>query len=125
MRKYFVLVKMSPIPPNKQEQFQSDSINSNKTSETQSEETTISNLEPTEITERWNTNYYNVDFNGVTYQQLNQESELLPTVEADDCSSDEDDCQLTEIDPDVEFEILAESRTKLNGQTHVSVKDIY
>jgi len=116
---------MSPIPPNKQEQFQSDSINSNKTSETQSEETTISNLEPTEITERWNTNYYNVDFNGVTYQQLNQESELLPTVEADDCSSDEDDCQLTEIDPDVEFEILAESRTKLNGQTHVSVKDIY
>ncbi len=109
---------MSPIPPNKHEHFQPEPVSQDTATDSQPEEVTIANPETTDTAGGWDPNYYNVNYNSVTYQQLNQEStEPLPTDEIGSSgSSDNDDdeengdCQLTEIDPDVEFEILAESR---------------
>jgi len=112
---------MSPIPPNKHEHFQPESVSQDTATDSQPEEVTIANSETTDTAGGWDPNYYNVNYNSVTYQQLNQEStEPLPTDEIessgssdnddDDYADENGDCQLAEIDPDVEFEILAESR---------------
>ncbi len=106
---------MSPIPPNKHEHFQPEPVSQDTATDSQPEEITIASPETTDTAGRWDPNYYNVNYNSVTYQQLNQEStEPLPTDEIGSSDNDDDeengDCQLTEIDPDVEFEILAESR---------------
>ena len=95
---------MSPIPPNKNTEY--PDINSDD--KNQLEEVTT-NPEVTETNQEWDPNYYNVNYSGVTYQQLSQSN---PGVHNQDESDDEtiSDSELTEIDPDVEFEILASSR---------------
>lgn len=95
---------MSPIPPNKNDDF--PIVDQNSGASNQPEEITIAQEEVGDGT--WDPNFYNVNYNGVTYQQLNQE----PPTNDDESSEEELECELTEIDPDIEFEILASTRTE-------------
>lgn len=100
---------MSPIPPNKNAEYPDINQDDATDPENQLEHVTTS-PEATETQQEWDPNYYNVNYSGVTYQQLSQSN---PGNHNEDESDDDSisNPELTEIDPDVEFEILASSRT--------------
>lgn len=100
---------MSPIPPNKSENFTNLNGEENATNNGQPEEITISAEEA--LANGWDPNYYGVDYN---YRQLNQSEPVTASGADEDDGEDTDsdkDSELPELDPDLEFEILAETRS--------------
>jgi len=94
---------MSPIPPNKNESFDGSKNGVGEENVNVSEEVTTNTEEA--AADGWDPNYYAVGYN---YRQLNQSEPV--NADAKESESDEES-ELPELDPDVEFEILAETRS--------------
>lgn len=98
---------MSPIPPNKSESFVN--LNGEQNGTNEPEEITISTEEA--VANGWDPSYYGVDYN---YRQLNQSEPVNASGADEDDGEDSEsdkDSELPELDPDLEFEIMAETRS--------------
>jgi hypothetical protein len=114
---------MSPIPPNKAlNETESSNINEAEATDTE-QEIVVVNSE-----NNWDPNYYNINYSGVTYEQLNQDQSY------DIANESDDENEQNEKDPDLDFEFLACSRVSMKKEntnnlfesnTHLFEKDFF